>query len=173
MSDYRIIQPEEIEDNVFKLIGSDWMLVTAGNMESFNMMTASWGGFGVLWNKNVCFIFIRPTRYTYGFIEKSNTFTLSFFDPKYKPVLNLCGTKSGRDCDKIKETGISPAETKSGSIYFTEARLVIECRKIYYQDLLPANFLDPGIAANYPEKDYHRMYAGEIISGFYSVAART
>jgi len=171
MSDQRIIKPEEIEDNVFKLIGAEWMLVTAGNKESFNMMTASWGGLGVLWNKNVCFIFIRPTRYTYGFIEKSNTYTLSFFDPKYKHVLNLCGTKSGRYCNKVKETGISPAETKSGSIYFTEARLVIECRKIYYQDLEPANFLDPEIAANYPEKDYHRMYAGEIISGFYSVSA--
>jgi len=171
MSDQRIIKPEEIEDNVFKLIGAEWMLVTAGNKESFNMMTASWGGLGVLWNKNVCFIFIRPTRYTYGFIEKSNTYTLSFFDPKYKHVLNLCGTKSGRYCNKVKETGISPAETKSGSIYFNEAKLVIECRKIYYQDLEPANFLDPGIAANYPEKDYHRMYVGEIISGFYSVSA--
>jgi flavin reductase (DIM6/NTAB) family NADH-FMN oxidoreductase RutF len=170
MSEYRIIKPEEIEDNPFKLIGAEWMLVTAGNKESFNMMTASWGGFGVLWSKNVCFIFIRPTRYTYGFIEKSDTYTLSFFDPKYKSVLNLCGTKSGRECDKVKETGISPAETKSGSIYFMEARLVIECRKIYCQDLEPANFLDPEIASNYPEKDYHRMYVGEIISGFYSVA---
>ena len=171
MSDRRIIKPEEIEDNAFKLIGAEWMLVTAGNKESFNMMTASWGGLGVLWSKNVCFIFIRPSRYTYGFIEKSDTYTLSFFDPKYKQVLNLCGTKSGRDCDKVKETGISPAETKSGSIYFTEARLVIECWKIYFQDLEPANFLDPVIASNYPEKDYHRMYVGEIISGFYSVAA--
>jgi len=171
MPDCRIITPEEIQDNAFKLIGAEWMLVTAGDTESFNMMTASWGGFGVLWNKNVCFIFIRPTRYTYGFIEKSNTYTLSFFDRKYKQVLNLCGTKSGRDCNKIKETGLSPAETKSGSIYFTEARLVIECRKVYYQDLEPANFLDPEIAVNYPEKDYHRMYVGEIISGFYAVSA--
>ncbi len=171
MSDHGIIKPEEIQDNVFKLIGAEWMLVTAGSKQSFNMMTASWGGLGVLWNKNVCFIFIRPTRYTYGFIEKSNTYTLSFFDRKYKPALNLCGTKSGRDCDKVKETGLSPAETKSGSIYFTEARLVIECRKIYHHDLEPANFLDPEIAANYPEKDYHSMYVGEIISGFHAEAA--
>jgi flavin reductase (DIM6/NTAB) family NADH-FMN oxidoreductase RutF len=171
MPDCRIITPEEIDDNVFKLIGAEWMLVTAGDKDSFNMMTASWGGLGVLWSKNVCYIFIRPTRYTYGFIEKSNTFTLSFFDRKYKSVLNLCGTKSGRDCDKVKETGITPAETKSGSIYFAEARLVIECRKLYYQDLEPANFLDPEISDNYPEKDYHRMYVGEIISGFYSVSS--
>jgi flavin reductase (DIM6/NTAB) family NADH-FMN oxidoreductase RutF len=169
MTDYRIITPEEINDNVFKMIGAEWMLVTAGNKESFNMMTASWGGLGVLWNNNVSFIFIRPTRFTYGFIEKTSTYTLSFFDKKYKHVLNLCGTKSGRDCNKIKETGLSTAETKNGSIYFTEARLVIECRKVYYQDLEPTNFLDPGIAANYPEKDYHRMYVGEIISGLYQI----
>jgi len=72
-----------IDESVFKLIGDDWMLVTSGNINSFNTMTASWGGMGVLWNKPVSYIFIRPTRYTYGFIEKSNTYTLSFFDRKY------------------------------------------------------------------------------------------
>lgn len=167
MSGYRKIKPEEIDDNVFKLIGAEWMLVTAGSKESFNTMTASWGGLGFLWNKNVSFIFIRPTRYTFGFIEKYDTYTMSFFEQKYKHVLNLCGTKSGRDCNKVKETGITPAETKSGSVYFTEAKLVIECRKIYYQDMQSDNFLDPEIAANYPEKDYHRMYIGEIISSFH------
>jgi flavin reductase (DIM6/NTAB) family NADH-FMN oxidoreductase RutF len=170
MSDYKIIKPEEISDNVFKLIGSEWMLVTSGNLKSFNAMTASWGGLGVLWNKPVSFIFIRPCRYTYQFIEKSDTYTLSFFDRKFKSVLNLCGTKSGRDCDKVKETGITPTETKDGSIYFTEARLIVECRKIYYQDLDPKHFIDPGIESNYPEKDYHRMYVGEIITGLLSAA---
>jgi flavin reductase (DIM6/NTAB) family NADH-FMN oxidoreductase RutF len=165
MTDLKIIKPEEIQDNVFNLIGSEWMLITAGNKESFNTMTASWGGLGVLWNKNVSFIFIRPCRYTYQFIEKADTYTLSFFDKKYKPALNLCGTKSGRDVDKVKETGLSPVATNSGSIYFSEARLVIECRKIYFQDLIPGNFLEPEIEKNYPEKDYHRMYVGEIVSG--------
>lgn len=167
MSDFKTVKPEELDSNVFTLIGSTWMLVTAGNKESFNMMTASWGGLGVLWHKNVSFIFIRPCRYTYQFIEKSNTYTLSFFDPKYKDVLNICGTKSGRDCDKVKETGITPAETANGSIYVSEAKLVVECKKIYHQDLEPDHFLDPGIMKNYPEKDYHRMYVGEIISCFH------
>lgn len=168
MTDFKTIKPEDIHDNVFNLIGSEWMLVTAGNKDSFNMMTASWGGLGVLWNKNVSFIFIRPCRYTYQFIEKTSTYTLSFFDKKYKSALNLCGTKSGRDVNKVRETGLSPIETKDGSIYFSEAKLVIECGKIYYQDLIPDNFLDPGIERNYPEKDYHRMYVGEIISVIYS-----
>ena len=167
MSNFKTVKPEELDSNVFSLIGSIWMLVTAGNKESFNMMTASWGGLGVLWNKNVSFIFIRPCRYTYQFIEKSDTYTLSFFDPKYKDILNICGTKSGRDCDKVEETGITPAETANGSIYFKEARLVLECKKIYFQDLISDHFLDPGIMKNYPEKDYHRMYVGEIISCFH------
>lgn len=167
MPGIKIIKPEELESNVFQLIGSDWMLVTAGNRESFNMMTASWGGLGVLWNKHVSFIFIRPCRYTYQFIEKSSMYTLSFFGQQYKRVLNLCGTKSGRDCDKVKETGLSPVQTANGSVYFPEAKLVIECKKIYYQDLEPGHFLDPEIMKNYPEKDFHRMYVGEILSCFH------
>ena len=165
MSDiFNIIKPEEITDNTFKLIGTDWMLITAGPPEAHNTMTASWGGLGVIWNKNVCFCVIRPTRHTYGFIEKADNFTLSFFEDKYKSALTLCGTKSGRDIDKAKATGLTPVSgTLPGTTYFEEARLVIECRKIYYQDIDPKHFLDPKIDENYPEKDYHRMYIGEIL----------
>jgi len=158
------IRPEELSENVFKLIGSDWMLITAGPPEEHNTMTASWGGFGVIWNKKVCFCVIRPTRHTYGFIEKAENFTLSFFDESYRNSLQFCGTKSGRDVNKAQETGLTPTTgTLPGTTYFAEARLVIECRKLYYQDIDPANFLDPDIDKNYPEKDYHRMYIGEIV----------
>jgi flavin reductase (DIM6/NTAB) family NADH-FMN oxidoreductase RutF len=161
----RSIKPEEITDNTFKMIGSDWMLVTAGPPEAYNTMTASWGGLGVIWSKNVCFCVIRPTRHTYGFIEKADNFTLSFFEEKYRSALTLCGTKSGRDIDKAKATGLTPTPgTIPGTTYFAEARLIIECRKLYYQDIDPKHFLDPEIDENYPEKDYHRMYIGEILS---------
>lgn len=156
------ILPQDLNDNVFKLIGSDWMLITAGGTGSYNTMTASWGAMGVLWNKNVCFCFLRPQRHTRAFIEKNEVFTLSFFEDKYREALNLCGTLSGKDTDKVKKAGITPAESASGSVYFKEARLVIECKKIYFQDMEPANFIDAGIAANYPKKDYHRMYIGEV-----------
>lgn len=164
MGDFKSIKPETIGDNVFRLIGSDWMLITAGDKKSFNTMTASWGGLGVLWNKNVSTIFVRPQRYTHEFLERAGTYTLSFFDETYRGVLNFCGAKSGREVDKVKETGLTPAQTPGGSPCFAEARLVIECRKIYFQDLNPANFLDPKIDANYPIRDYHRMYIGEIIA---------
>jgi len=157
------IKPEQITDNTFKLIGSDWMLITAGTLDAYNTMTASWGGFGVLWNKNVCFCFVRPTRHTYGFMEKADTFTLTFFDEEYRDALKFCGAYSGRDVDKAAKTGLTPVQGSSGSVYFNEARMVIECRKLYYQDIDPANFIDPSIDKNYSLKDYHRMYVGEIV----------
>ncbi len=156
------IKPEEIKDNTFKALASDWMLVTAGTMEKMNTMTASWGGFGVLWDRNVGICVVRPTRYTYDFMEKSDRFTLSFYDASYRNALVICGTKSGRDTDKIALAGLTPMEIE-GSVCFKEARLIMVCRKIYYQDVDPANFLDPAIGKSYPKKDYHRMYVGEIL----------
>jgi flavin reductase (DIM6/NTAB) family NADH-FMN oxidoreductase RutF len=152
-----------IDESVFKLIGDDWMLVTSGNINSFNTMTASWGGMGVLWNKPVSYIFIRPTRYTYEFLEKNETYTLSFFTEKYRKALSLCGSKSGRDTDKVKEAGLTPEETVKDMVSFKEAKLVIECKKLYFQDINPANFLDASINKMY-NNDYHRMYIGEITS---------
>lgn len=160
---FKQIEPTRIPDNVFRLIADDWMLVTAGNIRSFNTMTASWGAFGELWHKKVCLCFVRPTRHTYGFMEKADTFTLSFFDEKYRDVLKYCGTKSGRDVDKIAATGLTPLASDIGSVYFSEARLAIECRKLYIHDLDPARFLDPSIEKEYPQKDYHRLYLGEVV----------
>jgi flavin reductase (DIM6/NTAB) family NADH-FMN oxidoreductase RutF len=162
MKQFTEIKPAEIADNPVRLIGQDWMLMTAGTPEHFNMMTASWGSLGELWFKPVCFCFVRPQRYTYEFMEKYDGFTLSFFDEKYKPQLNFCGSRSGREADKVEECGFTPVTAENGSVYFEEARLVLECRKIYFQDLEPKNFLSDEIMKNYPENDFHRMYIGEI-----------
>ncbi len=160
---FREITPYEIEENAIDLIGKQWMLITAGKKESFNTMTAAWGGFGFLWNMPVAYIFIRPQRYTYEFTEKDDFFTLSFFDKEYKKALTYCGTKSGRDVDKMKETGLIPRTTENGNIYFEQAKLVIECEKIYFDDIKPEFFVDTSIDRNYPAKDYHRMYIGKIV----------
>jgi len=158
---FKDIKPELLKDNPFKLIGKDWMLITAGTPESFNTMTASWGGLGVLWERPVAFCFIRPTRHTYGFAEQSAEFTLSFFEERHRKALTYCGTHSGRDTDKIKGSGLTPVKEGS-AVYFEEARLVLVCRKLYFQDISPERFLDPKINEMYPQKDYHRMYVGEI-----------
>ena len=163
-NNFQIMKPSDLTDNVFKLIGQDWTLITSGTIDSFNMMTASWGGLGVLWAKNVCFIFVRPTRYTYEFLEKNENFSLSFFSEEWRNMLSLCGKKSGRAIDKVKETGLKPFIGANNTIGFEQARMFIECRKLYYQDLDPTQFLDSSIDKNYPNKDYHRMYVGEILS---------
>jgi len=159
---FQTLDPESVQDNVFKLIGKDWMLITAGIRESFNTMTASWGGMGVLWDKKVCFAFVRPTRYTFEFLEKSKFYTFSFLDEQYRDILMYCGTKSGRDVNKVIETNLTPI-FGNGTVFFAEARLVMECKKIYVQDITPGNFLDQTMNEYYPKKDYHRIYVGEII----------
>jgi len=165
MKNYKKTTINKINDNLVKLVADDWMLVTSGNSESYNTMTASWGGFGYLWNKQVSFIFVRPQRYTFEFLEKSQTYTLAFFDhEKYKEALTICGTKSGKDCDKIKLAGLTPLITESGKIAFNEASIIIEC-KIVYGDFLKPELMAQGIPDDiYPKKDYHKMYIGDILN---------
>jgi flavin reductase (DIM6/NTAB) family NADH-FMN oxidoreductase RutF len=158
------IHPKEITDNIFSMLDDDWMLITAGNEESFNTMTASWGTAGILWNKPVAICFVRPQRYTFNFMEKSDYYTLCFFTEKERHILDYCGSKSGRDTDKIKETGLKPVFTSDGAIFYDQARLVLVCRKLYAARLEEQNFIVKKIiSANYPGKDFHKFYIGEIV----------
>ena len=158
---WKEIQPDDLAESVFKNIGTEWMLVTAGTEENWNTMTASWGGMGVLWSTPVCFAFVRKSRHTYKFMNDSSHFTLSFYAEKYRDALNYCGKYSGRDVDKAAETGLTPTAV-GDTVCFEEARLVFVCKKIYFHDIDPANFLDPSIESNYPNKDYHRTYIGQV-----------
>ena len=165
-NDFRKIKPQDINQNPFTLIDDDWFLLTSGGLQSFNTMTASWGGMGILWNKPVVFCFVRPQRYTYKFMESNNLFTMSFFDETHRDALNLCGKVSGRQTDKIKATGLKPIDSPGGSVFFEQAKLMFECKKLYFSDIDPEHFLIDGISSNYPKKDFHRMYVGEIVSCF-------
>jgi flavin reductase (DIM6/NTAB) family NADH-FMN oxidoreductase RutF len=144
-----------------------WLLLTAGDFESkkFNTMTVGWGSFGVMWNKPFAQVVVRPTRHTYEFMEAFDTFTLTAFPEEQRPALQLLGTRSGRDGDKIAEAGLTPeASSIIAAPGFAEADLVIECRKIYWDDMKPEQFLAPEIEKAYPGKDYHRIYYGEILA---------
>ena len=156
------IKPEDIEDNIFKLIGTDWMLVCAGTLSNFNMMTASWGCAGVLWRKPVSISFVRPQRHTFSFMENNGWYTLNFFGEEMRDILNLCGTVSGRDLNKMDIEGLTPIQTPKGNVVFAESRLVLECRKMYYDDIKPELFQVFELEMIYPSKDYHRFYIGEI-----------
>lgn len=158
------ITPTTLTDNAFQLIARDWMLVTAGPPEAFNTMTASWGGVGHIWDRDICWCVIRPVRYTFQFMERNDTFTLSFFPEQYRGALELLGSRSGRDGDKVAASGLTPvAGPVPGTTTFAQARLVIACRKLYYQDITPDHFVLPELERFYPQKDYHRMYFGEIL----------
>ncbi len=153
-------QPE-IKDP-FTLIGKEKLLVSAGKEGDFNTMTASWGTMGVLWNKNVVNVVIRPQRYTYQFFEREDHFTVSVLQPGNEDAYRICGTKSGRDCDKVALAGLTPY-FEENAVTFEQSRLAIVCKKIYVQDFDPAGFLDNGIEKHYPIQDYHRLYCGEIL----------
>lgn len=163
MADFIEIRPNELTDNPFELIGKDWALVTAKNGEGCNTMTASWGGVGIMWNKPVAFTFIRPQRFTFGLMENENYYTLSFFDDSYRKQLQFCGTKSGRDVDKIAECGFTPVYDGDAP-YFEEARLVLVCRKLYAQTLNKESIIsEKDVLPQYAANDYHKMYISEIV----------
>ena len=160
---YRQITPEELSGNIIKMVSKQWMLITAGQPDKFNSMTAGWGGIGVLWSKPVVFIAVRDTRYTYQFLERENYFTLTFFDEKYRAQLHMFGTKSGRNVDKLKESGFTAINTGKGMAY-EEAKLIIACKKIYGDKLEATNAsnLEPN-PWFFKGAGYHKLYFGEIV----------
>lgn len=152
--------------NPFERIGKDWCLITAGTPESYNTMTASWGGVGILWGKEVVTCYIRPQRYTKEFVDREEYFTLSFFPDGYRNALSFCGTKSGRDYDKAAETGLTPLFTDN-TVAFEEANLVLVCRKLYAQSMTEESFVDREVLEkDYPNRDLHTVYVGEIIKAY-------
>lgn len=161
MCKFRNIVPEQAQLNPFSTLKNEWGLLTAGNYEDFNMMTIAWGYFGIMWNKPVFGAVVRPNRFTYEFMERNKSFTVSFFPPQFRAELEFCGTKSGRDVNKVFETSFEPVDD-DGSVYFAQADIVFVCKKLCFQDFDPKNFMDPEIIKHYPEKQFHRLYIGEI-----------
>lgn len=162
---FQSISPKELSNNPVKMVADDWLLLTAKDGEKFNMMTASWGTFGNLWGEPVAFVFVRPQRHTFQFMEKDRYFTITVFEEQYRDILSFCGTKSGRDFDKVKETGLKPLFTDLGNVYYEQASVVIECEKIYADWFNEKAFIDPTISEKiYAQKDFHKMYIGKILN---------
>jgi flavin reductase (DIM6/NTAB) family NADH-FMN oxidoreductase RutF len=162
MNNFKEITPESIKRNPFQTIGKEWMLITAGNENKVNTMTASWGGFGVMYGNDVVFIVVRPQRYTKEILDQSETFSLSFLNKNYKSVMNYLGTVSGRNEDKIAKSGLTVALSDT-TPYFGEANLVLICRKLFRQTLEGSSLLKENLESTwYPNKDYHTLYIAEI-----------
>lgn len=162
MSNFKEINISELEVNSFNLFNKDWALLTAGDSDKFNTMTVSWGGCGVLWGTNTATVFVRKSRYTLEFIENNPYFSLTFGTDKIRKQLAYCGANSGRDVDKIKETGLTPAFDEKAP-YITDGKLVLICRKLYRQEMTPDCFITKTIIdKQYPDNDYHVIFIGEI-----------
>ena len=166
---FQKVDPKSWNLNPFAAIGDQWMLITAGTKERCNAMTASWGGLGVLWGVPMATAYIRPQRYTKQFVDENEYFTLYFFSQEYRPQLSLCGTKSGRDIDKVKECGFTVAEGAGGAPYFEQADLVLVCRKRLSMPMDPAAMPEDVKEKCYPASDYHTMYWGEIVEALKKV----
>ncbi len=162
----REINVKELQKNPFSMIGDEWMLISACKDGKMNTMTASWGGVGVLWGKNVVTVYIRPQRYTKEFVDGSDLFTVSVLGSGYRKELGYLGSVSGRDEDKIVKSGLHPLEL-DGTMAFQEAEVVLVCRKCYVDWLKPEQMLDPQDDSKwYPQKDYHAMYIAEIVKAY-------
>jgi flavin reductase (DIM6/NTAB) family NADH-FMN oxidoreductase RutF len=151
----------------YSLWNDQWFLLTSGDFikQKFNCMTISWGSIGVIWNKPFVQVVVRPTRYTFEFMQAYPDFTICAFPEKYRKALQLLGAKSGRDTDKIAASGISPCKSSIiNSPAYLEANLIIECQKMYADVFKPQAFIDPTIENTYPDKDYHAIYYGEILA---------
>lgn len=145
-------------------IDQEWALLTAGDNEKFNSMTISWGGLGTIWNKPVATVYVRPNRFTYKFMENNEYFTISFYDVEYRKDLAILGSKSGRDCNKIALTKLTP-EFLDEAVYFKEAKLILVCKKIYFQDfdIKNVNIEESEVDRLYKDEPMHRMYIGEVV----------
>ncbi|MBQ1238021.1 MAG: flavin reductase [Oscillospiraceae bacterium] len=153
---------ERFDVDAFKVFDKQWALVSAGTPEDYNTMTISWGGLGTLWSRPVATVYVKPIRYTYEYLEKNEYFTVSFFPEEYKKDLGVLGSKSGRDGDKVALTGLHAVKAEN-SVTFREASATLLCKKIYWQDLDPAQMPAEVIDTYYKTEAAHRMYIGEVV----------
>lgn len=162
MSVLKEINIAELNASPYNLFNKDWALLTSGDSKSFNTMTVSWGGVGILWGKNVATVYVRKSRYTLEFMDKFDYFSLTFGGNEMRKALTFCGKNSGRDFDKVKETGITPVLDEKVP-YFAEGKLILICKKLYRQEMTADAFIEKSIIdKDYSDNDYHIVFIGEI-----------
>ena len=159
------IDIKDLTDNAVSLFADNWFVVTAGNENDFNQMTISWGALGIIWGHPSATIYIRNTRHTYPYLKENRYFTLCAFDEEHRDKVLFIGSNSGRDINKVEATGLTPKTTELGSVYYDEARLVIECEKVYFNEIIPANILiEEGQKMYEGNDDFHEMFIGKIVN---------
>ena len=162
---FKEINPRDLFLNPITTLSEEWPLITAGTKESgFNTMTISWGHIGSIWGRPTFIAYVRPQRYTLEFMNSNDVFTVSVLPSNYKEALTYLGKVSGRNEDKVSKAGVTPVFDKD-TTYFEEAKLVFICCKLYQAPILEEGFVDKDLMQQiYPQKDYHTMFVGEILS---------
>lgn len=163
---FRKIDPTELSGNAIDEICNKWMLLAAGTEDDFNFMTINWGMLGELWFKPAMTVYVRHSRHTFGYMENNDVFTVTCLKPGHEDALKLAGSKSGRDIDKLKESGLTKTMI-DGAPTFEEAAYTLVCKKMYAQELPPENCTDMPIFEHaYDAPDYHKMYIGQIVAAY-------
>ena len=152
----------EFTTDILSVFDKKWALLTAGDSESFNTMTISWGGLGTIWGKPVATVYVRTSRYTHDFMDANEFFTVSFYPEECRQILGVLGSKSGRDMDKMKESGLTPVKAGE-SVSFKEAEVTLVCKKLFRQQLEVSNIPEDVVKAMYEGQAPHDMYIGEIV----------
>ena len=152
----------EFTTDILSVFDKKWALLTAGDESGFNTMTISWGGLGTLWNKPVATVYVRTSRYTHDFMDTNDYFTVSFYPEECRRILGVLGSKSGREMDKMKDTGLTPVKA-GDSMSFKEAEVTLVCRKMFNQQLDVENMPAEVAKAMYEGQAPHDMYIGEIV----------
>ncbi|MCP3965633.1 MAG: flavin reductase family protein [Lentisphaerae bacterium] len=162
------IDIDDFNVEIFKLLNKGWMLLNGGDYHNneYNPMTISWGMMGTMWFKPVVMVGVRPQRHTLKLIEKYDSFTLNALSEDQKDILSFCGAHSGSEVNKVVECGLTPIKSEAVDCAgFDEAELIIECRKLYYDQLKGKNFLDKGIIPQcYPNRDFHLLFVAEVLN---------
>lgn len=163
MHTFQPLPVDLLEFNPFTKFGKEWALITAGTKANANPMTVSWGGVGVMWGKNVAFIFVRDSRYTKELLDQGDFFSITFLDEAYRDALNYCGSHSGRNENKIENAGLTMG-VRHSIPYIDEGNFVLLCKKMAATRLTEDSFLESEtIGKWYPDNDMHTMYIAEII----------
>ena len=155
------ISISDFKENPFTLIGDEWFLITTEKDGKTNTMTASWGGLGVMWNRNVISVYIRPSRYTKQFVDFKSKFSVCVLPKNYRDVMSYCGKYSGRDKDKISECKLTVAHGFD-TVWLKESRLVFICRKLYVQPMDSSMLLENDLKEKFWKDDIHTLYIAEI-----------
>ena len=159
----------ELSKTLGLLANPGLLLASTNKKGESNVMTIGWGTPGIIWGKQIFTVLVRPSRYTYQFIEDSGTFTVNVPTEELRKWVDFCGSHSGREVDKFAELGIGVTKGQTvDSVTIDACPMVYECQVVHYNDVIPANLAQEIEVSAYGGSDYHRIYYGQIMGAYAS-----